>query len=170
MIKKFASVLFFSCATVTFTAAMPDARCVAQEAEATEQAEVTYEMKAMETLGSTLVAYCFEAHVNVGLVADSYEGEAIDEERAKSLIELNINLLDQVGPAVVALTKFEGVGEADLEVFKKLAGMFKLIKAEANAVKKYIESGEEADLKAFGEKNQAAQKAIDAFVTESSGQ
>jgi hypothetical protein len=126
-----------------------------------EEEAVPYETKAAETLGATLVAYSMDAHVNVGLVEQAYNAETIDEERALALINLTVTMLDQIGPSVIALSKYAECGEEDKKCLVSLAKGFKAIKAEAVALRAYIESGEDADFAEFESKQQAAQNLMD---------
>ncbi len=43
-----------------------------------------------------MVAYIAMAHINVGLVADGYAGEAVEGEQATALLQLCKNFLEQV--------------------------------------------------------------------------
>lgn len=126
-----------------------------------EDAEIPYEAKAAETLGATLVAYSIDAHVNISLVAQSYQNETIESERALTLANLTITMLDQIGPSVIALTKYSECGEEDRKCLVSLAKAFKAIKAEAVALKTYVESGEDSDFETFETKQQEAQKVLD---------
>lgn len=135
--------------------------CCAAEIRGEEGEQVPYEAKAAETLGAALVAYSIDAHVNISLVADGYQNEMLESERALTLVNLTITMLDQIGPSVIALSKYEECGEEDRKCFVSLAKAFKAIKAEAVALKGYIESEEAADYEAFEAKQQDAQKVMD---------
>ena len=126
-----------------------------------EEETVPYETKAAETLGATLVAYSMDAHLNVGLDEQAYNAETIDEERALALINLTVTMLDQIGPSVIALSKYAECGEEDKKCLVSLAKGFKAIKAEAVALRAYVESGEDADFAEFESKQQAAQNIMD---------
>lgn len=126
-----------------------------------EGEQVPYETKAAETLGATLVAYSIDAHVNISLVAQAYQNETLESERALSLANLTITMLDQIGPSVIALTKYSECGDDDRKCLVSLAKAFKAIKAEAVALKAYIESEDESDFEAFEAKQQEAQSVMD---------
>lgn len=126
--------------------------------------EISYESKTTEALGATLFAYALDAHVNVGLIADSYQGEVIDDERANSLLDLSVGLLDQIGPYVVKLTEYPECEEGDKKVMGKLVKCFKAIKGEAQALKTYIESGEDEDMENYSQKRKAADDIIDKLL------
>jgi hypothetical protein len=128
---------------------------------AEEGEQVPYETKAAETLGATLVAYSIDAHVNISLVAQAYQNETLESERALSLANLTITMLDQIGPSVIALTKYSECGDDDRKCLVSLAKAFKAIKAEAVALKAYIESEDESDFEAFEAKQQEAQNVMD---------
>jgi hypothetical protein len=128
---------------------------------AEEGEQVPYETKAAETLGATLVAYSIDAHVNISLVAQAYQNETLESERALSLANLTITMLDQIGPSVIALTKYNECGDDDRKCLVSLAKAFKAIKAEAVALKAYIESEDESDFEAFEAKQQEAQNVMD---------
>ena len=146
------SVLAMSFVAVAFCSTV----VVAEEGE-----QVPYETKAAETLGATLVAYSIDAHVNISLVAQAYQNETIDSDRAASLANLTITMLDQIGPSVIALTKYSECGAEDRKCLVSLAKAFKAIKAEAVALKNYIESEEESDFEVFEAKQQEAQSVMD---------
>lgn len=129
-----------------------------------EDTELPFEAKAAETLGATLVAYSIDAHVNISLVAESYQNETMDAERALTLSNLTITMLDQIGPSVIALTKYSECGEDDRKCLVSLAKAFKAIKAEAVALKTYVESGEDSDYEEFEAKQQEAQKVLDKLM------
>jgi len=135
--------------------------CCGVAIRAEEGEVVPYEAKAAETLGATLVAYSIDAHVNISLVADGYQNETLESERALALVNLTITMLDQIGPSVIALSKYDECGEEDRECFVSLAKAFKAIKAEAVALKGYIKSEEAADYEVFQSKQQDAQKVMD---------
>lgn len=126
-----------------------------------EEEEIPYEAKAAETLGATLVAYSIDAHVNMSLVSQAYQNETMEAERAITLANLTITMLDQIGPSVIALSKYSECGEADKKCLVSLAKAFKAIKAEAVSLKAYVESGEDSDFEEFETKQQEAQKVLD---------
>ncbi|XZE21159.1 hypothetical protein SH449x_001056 [Pirellulaceae bacterium SH449] len=122
--------------------------------------DIPFEHKKMETLGASLFAYAFDAHLNISLISDSYEGDVIDDERAVELLDTSVRLLDQVGPYVAQLCNYKECDEGDKKALSDLVKCFKAIKTEAQALKTYVESGEEGDLEKFGKKNLAADKLI----------
>ncbi len=102
--------------------------------------ESQFVAKASETLGATLVAHCVTSHVNLDLIANSFEAEEIADDQATQLVKLNIQLLDQVGPLVIELTKTADCSEDDRKVLVAIAKSYKAIKAEAKALEAYIGS------------------------------
>ncbi len=117
--------------------------------------------KASETLGATLVAHCVTSHVNLNLIANSFEAEEIADDQATQLVKLNIQLLDQVGPLVIELTKTADCSNDDRKVLVAIAKSYKAIKAEAKALETYIGSWQKSDLKAFKKAQTAAQQEMD---------
>lgn len=117
--------------------------------------------KASETLGATLVAHCVTSHVNLDLVANSFEAEEIADDQASQLVKLNIQLLDQVGPLIIELTKTADCSEDDRKVLVAIAKSYKAIKAEAKALEAYIGSWGQSDWKAFKKAQTLAQQQMD---------
>ncbi len=117
--------------------------------------------KASETLGATLVAHCVTSHVNLDLVANAFEAEELADDQALQLVKLNIQMLDQVGPLVIELTKTADCSEEDRKVLVAIAKSYKAIKAEAKALEAYIGSWEPSDWKAFKKAQAQAQTEMD---------
>ncbi len=112
-------------------------------------------------LGATLVAHCVTSHVNIELIANSFEAEEIEDDQATQLVKLNIQLLDQVGPLVIELTKTADCSEEDRKVLVAIAKSYKAIKAEAKALEAYIGSWDKGDWKAFKKAQTVAQQEMD---------
>lgn len=116
-----------------------------------------------ETLGATMVAYVAESHINVGLIADGFAGEAIKGEQATALLQLCNNFLDQVEPRLTKLSKSKDLGDADKKAFSDTAELAKLIKGEASALEKFVDSEEDDDKEKYGKAREKAQAKLDKF-------
>ncbi len=110
-----------------------------------------------------MVAYIAESHINVGLIADSFAGDAIEAEQATALLQLCKNFLDQVEPRLSKLSKAKDLGNEDKKAFLDTAEVAKLIQAEAAALEKFIDSEEEEDREKYGKAREKAQAKLDKF-------
>lgn len=129
-----------------------------------QDTELTYTQKTSETLGATLVSFALNAHVNIAVVGESYHNDGMESERANALIQMNIGLLDHVGPAVIELSKYDESEGEDRDFLVAIAKAFKSIKAEAVALAKYIESEDDADHQEFLKLQEKTQAEIDKML------
>lgn len=127
------------------------------------QEEVSTPDQIAETLGATMVAYIAMTHINVGLVADGYAGEAVEGEQATALLQLCKNFLEQVEPRLTKLSKAKDLGNEDKKAFLDTAELAKLIQGEASALEKFVDSEEEDDREKYAKAREKAQAKLDKF-------
>lgn len=148
---------FFGLATVPVIPFLLSGKVAQAQDEPSTQDQIA------ETLGATMVAYIAESHINVGLIADSFAGDAIEAEQATALLQLCKNFLDQVEPRLSKLSKAKDLGNEDKKAFLDTAEVAKLIQAEAAALEKFIDSEEEEDREKYGKAREKAQAKLDKF-------
>jgi hypothetical protein len=126
-------------------------------------ADAGFNEKANEALGATLVAHCVSSHLNLDLVCSSVAADEMEKDRASKLVEITIQLVDQVGPQVDMLAKTDDCGEEDRKILEIIAKSYEAIDAEAQALQKYIDSDDDADLEAFKAAQTTAKEQIGAI-------
>lgn len=126
-----------------------------------EGQELTTEQRCAEALGAMMVAYVTQCHLSVGLIADSFVQESMDEEQANAVLELTQNFISQIEPKLTKLSQVDDLSDEDIKAFKESAEITRLILREIEALSGFIESGEEDDRKKYGKAREKAQARFD---------
>ena len=113
----------------------------------------------LEALGSLSAAHLYQCYLNIGLLADNAENEAYTLEEADETLLSIANLLDQVDGQLDKLAK-SNLASEDRAAIEQIKASAALLGIQAQLLKQYWLSGEEADAQRYHEARNAAWKGV----------
>jgi hypothetical protein len=120
-------------------------------------AQTDRENVVLEALGGFSALALYNSYIVVGAVADGFVSDVYTKEMAISLITEQISSLELlIEHCNKLLTGGVLQNASDKEYVSGIREALKLLKAEASALKGFVESGNETDQKAYDENRNAA--------------
>ncbi|MBI5913820.1 MAG: hypothetical protein HY842_00445 [Bacteroidetes bacterium] len=112
---------------------------------------------ALETIGATSAVALYNSYSCIGMMADAYAAEAYEDDFVNTILDEQLGMYDNLKTSYTALIDSGFLtDENDLGFVRDAITALNLLKTEANALKQYIATLEDADNDAFQAAREAA--------------